>query len=302
VLGPYTGGILAGAEGDYYFTARVAAAGSAVAVGISCALPGDLGRSRPHRDVALAGERAEDQDEARLPPWTQRSLMIFGLVGPLILAKLATSTATSMVASALSLILKDDFGLSETSLGMFLSCQFAFGAFANALLLAPVTRLLGGHARPVVANCVAIMAGGYFAQAVLRSEAVGLVGIMPQEVQTYAFVGVALLLSLFQYSLATVITAENTRIVPQSMKGTLIGMEHGIFSAARILTPSIGIGILNAAGSDALYAVCGGVFLLVLAAWLALPRRFLPSRAPSEASPQDAKSSSSMELRSGSRV
>lgn len=28
VLGPYTGGILAGAEGDYYFTARVAAAGS----------------------------------------------------------------------------------------------------------------------------------------------------------------------------------------------------------------------------------------------------------------------------------
>lgn len=79
-------------------------------------------------------------------------------------------------------------------------------------------------------------------------------------------------------------------------------MEHGIFSAARILTPSIGIGILNAAGSDALYAVCGGVFLLVLAAWLALPRRFLPSRAPSEASPQDAKSSSSMELRSGSRV
>lgn len=131
-----------------------------MAVGISCALPGDLGRSRPHRDVALAGERAEDQDEARLPPWTQRSLMIFGLVGPLILAKLATSTATSMVASVLSLILKDDFGLSETSLGMFLSCQFAFGAFANALLLAPVTRLLGGHARPVVANCVAIMAGG----------------------------------------------------------------------------------------------------------------------------------------------
>lgn len=276
VIGPYSGGLL-GAKGDYFLSAKIAVVGSLVAAGLCLFLPGNVGRIEFRREEAAA-----DAGRGRRAGWLQRATAILGLVGPLILAKLVTSTANSMASSSQSLILKNELMFTEADLGFFMSCQFAFGGFANGVLLAPVTRLMGGRARSVVSKCVAVMAAGYFFQAALRSSAVSFVELLPGPLQTYLFVGMAMCLSVFQYSLSTSITAENTRIVPKDMKGTLIGMEHGIFSAARIMTPSIGITILSTAGSGAVYATCGCVFLAVFAGWAALPARFLPPSSPQE--------------------
>jgi len=193
--------------------------------------------------------------------------MILGLAGFLIATKLVTSTANSMASSTQSLILKNDLGFTEADLGFFMSCQFAFGGFANAFLLAPVTRMLGGQVKAVVRNSLVVMAAAYFVQAGLRSTTLGLFDAWEAAARTYVFVGVAMLLSVFQYSLSTSITTESTRVVPEDMSGTLLGMEHGIFSGARILTPSIGIAILNAAGASALYLTCGSIFLAVVVFW-----------------------------------
>merc|ERR1711982_207251 len=113
----------------------------------------------------------------------------------------------------------------------------------------------------VVRNCVGIMAIGYFMQAALRSEVVGLVSVLETKSLTFAFIGIAMVLAIFQYSLGTCITAESTQLVPEDMKGTLIGIEHSIFSAAYIITPSLGITIMSSAGVSALYACVGSIFL-----------------------------------------
>lgn len=274
VIGPSSGGLL-GARGDYFLSAKIAAVASLLAAGLSCALPASVVARTESKDKDSPEAKAKMQASTQLP-WSQRARTILRLVGFLILTKLVTSTANSMASSTQSVILKNELSFSEAELGFFVSCQFAFGGFANGFLLAPVTRLMGGRAHLVVRNCVAVMALGYICQAGLRSQTLGLLSMLEGVVQTYTFIGVAMFLSIFQYSLGTSITAESTQLVPEDMKGTLIGMEHGIFSAARILTPSLGILILNASGAGALYATCGGIFLAVFAAWIPVSERFLP--------------------------
>merc|ERR1712086_495321 len=107
----------------------------------------------------------------------------------------------------------------------------------------------------------------------------GIIGLFPSgtsSVRTYTFIAIAMVLSIFQYSLGTCITAESTQIVPEDMKGTLIGMEHSIFSGARILTPAIGISILTSGGVVALYSTCASIFLTVFALWTLLSNKLLP--------------------------
>ena len=123
----------------------------------------------------------------------------------------------------------------------FQSTQFAFGGFANGVLLGPITAFLGGRLSAVVRNCVLIMAVAYAAQAIIYSEAsmAALAAFAPGGVLTAAqrnapFVCTTMLLSFFQFSLGTTITAETTAVVPSDMKGTLLGIEHSLFAVARI--------------------------------------------------------------------
>ena len=172
-------------------------------------------------------------------------------------------------------MLKNELKFAEADLGFFMSAQFAFGAFSNAVLLGPVTELLGGAPRFVVRNCIVGMAVGYCFQAFLNSDVAGISYLMQPIVRQCSFVAMALLLSIFQYSLATSITAENTQLVPEDMKGTLIGMEHCIFSAARVVTPAMGINILNEYGMGGLYASCASIFIATYILWVVACDRFL---------------------------
>ena len=55
-------------------------------------------------------------------------------------------------------------------MGSVMSAQFAFGGFANAFLLAPVTKLLGGDINQVVRNSILIMGSIYLIESALYSE------------------------------------------------------------------------------------------------------------------------------------
>jgi OCT family organic cation transporter-like MFS transporter 18 len=273
VIGPYTGGLL-GAKGDYFLGAKIAAFGSLIAAGLCCLLPTSKGAAKVKDSTVDKDKGASVSTKSS---WIQRATLVMKTCGFLILMKLVTSTANSMSSSTQSLILKNELGFSEANLGFFLSCQFAFGGFANGFLLDPITQFLGGQVRMVARNCIAIMAAGYFLQSVLRSETLGLLSFLDSKSQTFIFIGVAMFLSLFQYSLGTSITSENTQLVDKDMKGTLIGFEHCIFSAARIFTPAIGVGILNSAGAGSLYMVCGSIFLTCFTVWVASAPLFLPA-------------------------
>ena len=128
-----------------------------------------------------------------------------------------------------------------------MSTQFAFGGFANGVLLGPITAFLGGRLSAVVRNCVLIMAVAYAVQAAIYSEPsmAALAAFAPGGVLTAAqrnapFVCTTMLLSFFQFSLGTTITAETTAVVPSDMKGTLLGIEHSLFAVARIFGPATG--------------------------------------------------------------
>jgi len=270
VVGPYCGGLL-GAKGDYFLSAKVAMAGSLLAAGVSCLLP---------REAVVAPD-AKDAEDSKHPsgrdqlPWSQRMSIVLKTAGFLSLVKLITSTSNSMASATQNLVLKNELGFVEADLGFFMSAQFAFGAVANAVLLGPVTRLLGGSPRKVVRNCIIAMALAYTFQSLLNSRFVEMSHMMPPMFQRSSFIGIALILAIFQYSLATCITAENTQLVPEDMKGTLIGMEHCIFSAARVVTPAMGINILNEYGMGGLYAACASIFVATYAFWVAASDHFL---------------------------
>merc|ERR1711924_1853 len=99
---------------------------------------------------------------------------------------------------------------------------------------------------------------------------------MDSKTLNFSFIGVAMFLAIFQYSMGTSITAESTQLVPEDMKGTLIGIEHCIFSGARIFTPAIGIAILTNAGVSGLYASVGAIFMTCFLSWEAFAGTFLP--------------------------
>ena len=103
---------------------------------------------------------------------------------------------------------------------MIMSAQFGFGGFSNAFLLGPVTAFLGGDAKYVVKNCFTLMGIGYLIQFILYSPFFGSIMIG----KIIPFILIALILSLFQYSLATSITSKTSTIVPKKLQGTLMGI------------------------------------------------------------------------------
>ena len=64
--------------------------------------------------------------------------------------------------------------------------------------------------------------------------------------------------------------AESTARVTKEQIGTLMGLEHGSFSAARIIGPATGVFLLEAAwgGAYAVDLVCSSVCCGVLFCWL----------------------------------
>lgn len=74
-------------------------------------------------------------------------------------------------------------------------------------------------------------------------------------------------LGLFQYVLSTTITGESTALVGSSAKGTLLGLEHSMFAAARVAAPQTGISLLRSGGVSLVSGVCSVVFGFIFITW-----------------------------------
>ena len=109
--------------------------------------------------------------------------------------------------------------------------------------------MMGGDVTRVVRNCVMIMACGYLLQSAVYSEqgSIALFGSSTdstdsnEQVLMYPFIGMIMILSIFQYSLGTAITAATSSLVPRNMQGTLMGLEHSLFAVAYMVGPRLGV-------------------------------------------------------------
>jgi OCT family organic cation transporter-like MFS transporter 18 len=291
VLGPFIGGKL-GSDGDYTTGAQLACAGSVLAIALVFFLPaavdGDVASSSSSSSSSASVSSAQNTEGSKAEvaaaaqqSWPRRVVAILALVWLFLFVKIVTSIANSMARSAQPVILKR-LGIKEAGMGTVMSFQFAFGGFANAFLLAPLTRAMGGGVSRVVRNCILVMAFGYVVQAVAYSEAgsAALFGGGPGSgsdgaaaaegsaaAMMYPFVAMTMLLSILQYSLGTAITAATSGVVPKSMQGTLMGLEHSLFSVAYMVGPQLGVAGLEAGGVSGLSAICAAVFVVVFTVW-----------------------------------
>ena len=127
---------------------------------------------------------------------------------------------------------------------------------------------MGGDVTRVVRNCVMIMACGYLLQSAVYSEQ-GSIALFgggsstdstdstdgSEQVLMYPFIGMIMILSIFQYSLGTAITAATSSLVPRNMQGTLMGLEHSLFAVAYMVGPRLGVAGL--AWGDVRYVTIG---------------------------------------------
>jgi len=271
VIGPFVGGQL-GATGDYFVGAKLACAGSLVAVALVFLLPKsmDEGMEKVAKGVKGRGGK-KNSGEKEEKSWSSRVQLVLSLVWLFLFVKIMTSIANSMARSAQPVILKR-LGIKEDGMGTVMSFQFAFGGFANAFLLAPITELMGGHVSKVVRNCILVMGLGYVVQAIVYSDAGsaflfdGATTTTDGSTMMYPFIGMIMVLSIFQYSLGTAITAVTSTLVPKNMQGTLMGLEHSFFAIAYMVGPQLGNKGLEVGGVSGLSAACavffGGVFLV----------------------------------------
>ena len=265
VVGPFLGGQL-GASGDYYVGARMATYGSLICVLLSFFLPSKMDTSKPV-EPAKANEKNDTESSTT---WTERTRTILSLAWLFLFTKLVTSIANSMARSVQPIVLKN-LGVDEATMGTIMGAQFGFGGVANAVLLAPVTRALGGHLSAVVRNCVVVMAFVYIVQALLYSE---YTSVLPENGwgRQVPFLFNMMLLSIFQFSLGTTITAETSNIIPRKMQGTLMGMEHSLFAVAYMIGPNVGVHVLNHGSISGLSLACSCIFFVVLTVWLRFAR------------------------------
>ena len=264
VLGPFLGGQL-GASGDYYIGARYATFGSLLSVLIVWfCLPSDMdsiketvdGKDQRGKRTILINDKSK---------WIDNVFHIINLVWVFMFVKTVTSIANSMVRTQQPLILKG-LGANEAMMGTVMSLQFGFGGFANAFLLAPVTRIMGGKTSLVVRNCLVIMAFIHLGRGFLYSNTHNLLMTWFPEsdlARVYPFIGISLFISIFQFSLASSISACTSEIVSKNMQGTLVGIQHCLFAFAHMIGPQVGAYIYSRGDISGLCVASAGVFGIV---------------------------------------
>jgi MFS family permease len=190
-----------------------------------------------------------------------------------LLTKVITSVANAMAASAFPLVLKDIYHLKEKSLGFTLSVMSAFNAVVNGLFLGPIVNWFGGNLLFLIEFCIFLMTLLSVIQALIAMKFISI--YMSFTFELYEYLILSFLLSMIQYVLSTSITSESTTRVGDNAKGTLLGLEHSLFAAARIVAPQTGVFLLKKNGVPGVSGGCAIVFFLILMNWKLFSNSFI---------------------------
>jgi MFS family permease len=267
VLGNIIGGYI-GSSKDYYFAAKIAVFGSLISVILSLSLPtysdfkqysSSRNNTEDYTDNDLSDQKQKENFWQKLKvPEILRSVWL------LLFSKVITSVANAMGQAAFPLILKNTYQLNEKSVGLSMSALSGFNAVINGSLLGKITTLLGSKLLAVISNCMLLLIGLSIIQAALAAPSVE--QYIPGN-GLYTFMASTAVLSVFQYVIATSITSESTSRVDENSKGTLLGLEHCLFAAARVFAPTAGVGLLQYGGITAVSSASSLVFFGVYIIW-----------------------------------
>lgn len=266
-IGPATGGFLAG-NGDLYASARWAVVGSLVSVVLSLFFLPDGSRSSTGAvdgpsSSSLATKR--QGSSSSLSFWQdirhQGSLALRATLLPLLVVKVAGGVAASMHATALPLVLTQDLQFAPALLGAAMSCSMMAVAVFGAVAVAPLTQWLGPQGLAQTGLTLRVLWGSLLAFWVTATTATSNLAF-----QNEIIIVTWVLRELSSHALATGLTTQTTGAVTVQEQGALLGLEHGLFSMARIVGPPLATLLLTQAGTFwAVAAACGGLDVCLIA-------------------------------------
>jgi hypothetical protein len=228
-IGPALGGWLVNTMGDLYLGAKLAVVGSLISVILSIIFLPDENNPLssdsspiPKKQHRTFIQEMQNSYEIAIRPY----------LWPLLLVKVIGGFAAAMYSTALPLVLTQNLNFDPSELGLTMSTSMfavaAFGAFA----MAPLTHFLG---LPGMGQSGLLLRAGLaqvFAMIVTSRTLRG----KHEQILIWVII-VSIAHSLASHVLATALTTQTTGAVDKSEQGTLLGLEHGLFSLARVGAP-----------------------------------------------------------------
>lgn len=271
IMGPSIGGFL-GASGDYYLGARMAVVGSLLSFVTILFMPNKFIINSVTSSESTAEIPSDQKDPStstkESPPVSAEALpsyySVIRVVWLLLTTKVVTSVANAMVITAFPIVLKNQYGQNEQGLGLAMSISSACNAVVSGLFLEPIVKRMGEDLIQVISSCLTIMMIFSLLQGIVTID---IITAYSPGGGLYQYIGIGLLLSVFQFILATTITSESTTRVGSKAKGTLLGLEHSLFAAARIIAPQMGIGLLEWGGISTVCIASAAIFGTIRLVW-----------------------------------
>mmetsp|Transcript_29029 Transcript_29029/g.66733 ORF Transcript_29029/g.66733 Transcript_29029/m.66733 type:complete len:463 (+) Transcript_29029:73-1461(+) len=291
-VAPAIGGLI-GAK-DLYVGAWIAAVGSLVSAGLSLLLPAFPGqgtsRKAPAEEELVARSDGITEGILDYSDDVKESDKRLGLVdgfrrvagNPVVLAllftKLCMTTTFSLYSVARPIILEEKFLVDTKGQGFHMSAMYLCNALSSAFLVGPINRACSTST--YVLGCMALMTVCFFAMSqsgpstpmVSASQS-----LVPHLHASIPHASISIVLSMASFAMSSGMTALTTAQVEDSLKGKLLGLEHGIFSLAYVGVPSLSMVLLKVLDISGMCYTCGALMVAVMVLWqlTAAPRVML---------------------------
>ena len=256
-IGPALGGYLAG-QGDFYVGAKLAVFGSLLSAALSLWFLPDASVSKTNEK---ASKRSFWEDTVH-----SGKIALRPNIWPLLSVKVINGVCASMHSTAIPLVLTQVLRFEPQQLGMVMSCGMFAVAFFGAFFMAPLTKMLGS---------LGMMNLGMLSRSVLGLVTAGMVMTYASLLSanssiSFEFVLVQVIIvsifhNLSQHVLATGLTTQTTGSVNKDEQGALLGLEHSLFSLARIGGPALGTALFGFGGVLQVELACGSIDVLTVA-------------------------------------
>lgn len=195
-------------------------------------------------------------------------------LAPLLCIKVSGGVTSSIYSTAVPLVLLEGIGgssggdncsetgggMSSAECGRIMSAGMMTTAVFGAIGIVPGMKLAGSKGEQAVDRLSV-------AGLILRSLAViGFAAIVASSPSILRVSAISVVVSLASHAHATSLTSLTTSLVAVNERGALLGLEHGLFSMARIVSPTLGMWLLSSSYfGGVLFGGKGGVWALVLA-------------------------------------
>ena len=268
-IGPALGGYL-GAS-DLFAGARLAVWGSLLSVALSILYLKDH-----HHLSSYTKKKKKEQDECKEEEDEQSqstsntntasflqsvqktsSYLRHPTIGPLLFVKLLNGISSSTFSTILPLILANKLHFTTTQLGYFMSASSLSVAVFAAVGIVPSLSFVGNRSDKLAyvgigCRLLSIIVFGLVVTHVI-SNLLLVVEKTPQEENDVKITNEGLIIttmasvaiSLSSHLHATSLTTLTTGTVTRGERGAIIGLEHSLFSLARVVGPPLGTTLLN---------------------------------------------------------